>query len=50
MKIAGIDLKRDADALIVGGVIAWVLAVLPIPGDPVGQLLGWVRGKIGGTK
>lgn len=39
----GIDFKRDADALAVGFLGAILLAVLPIPGDPFGALIGKVR-------
>lgn len=49
-QVLGIDLARDWDALLVGALAFAALAVLPLPGDPIGQMLADVRGLFGGKK
>lgn len=46
-KVLGIDIKRDWDAILLGAGAFFALAILPIPGDPVGGLLAKIRGMIG---
>ena len=48
-KVFGIDIKRDADAIVLGAVAMMVLAVLPIPGDPIGALLAKIRMMVKGN-
>lgn len=39
----GIDLKKDADAILLGFGVALLAAILPIPGDPMGALISKIR-------
>lgn len=49
-KILGINLKQDADAIILGAVIMFACSVLPYVSRPVVGAITKVRAMVGGNK